>query len=280
MQIHSIVAENWKMDGGAAFGVVPQTMWRKLIKPDENNLIPITSRCLLVVDGERKILFDTGMGNKQSEKYYGFRFLFGDHSLEKSLSEVGMTPGDITDVVFTHLHDDHCGGAVKLNANRQPELLFNNAVHHVSSDQWHWANHPNSREIGSFFKINFQPIETAGKLNLIDKPGYFTENIELFQVDGHTKGQMIPKIRFDEKTFVFTADFIPSAAHIPLPYIASVDIQPLIALKEKEAFLQEAIEQNYYLIFEHDLDTECCNLVMTEKGARIRSVFTLKEILN
>ncbi len=280
MRITPIVAENWKMDGGAAFGVVPRTMWQKLIEPDQNNLIPITSRCLLVEDDGRLILFDTGMGNKQSEKYYSFRFLTGDHSLEKSLAEAGLKPEEITDVVFTHLHDDHCGGAVRLNAKGDPELVFKNAIHHVSTEQWQWANNPNSREVGSFFKINFQPIEKAGRLKLINGPGKLTTNIELLQVDGHTQGQLIPKIRHNGKTFVFMADFIPSAAHIPLPYIASVDIQPLIALKEKEAFLEEAVHNNYYLVFEHDIDTECCNVVMTENGPRAGEVYTLKEILH
>ena len=280
MRIHPVIAENWKMDGGAAFGVVPQTIWTKLIEPDEKNMIPITTRCLLVEENDRKILFDVGMGNKQADKYYSFRYIFGDCSLEKSLAEVGLTRDDITDVVFTHLHDDHCGGAVELDASGNPQLVFKNAKHHVSKAQWEWANHPNSREIGSFFKINFKPIEEAGKLNLIEKPGKFTENIELFQVNGHTQGQMVPKIRYNDLTFVFMADFIPLVANIPLPFVPSVDIQPLITLNEKEAFLKEAVENNYHLIFEHDLKNECCKLVQTEKGVRAGEVFKLKEILN
>jgi glyoxylase-like metal-dependent hydrolase (beta-lactamase superfamily II) len=167
-----------------------------------------------------------------------------------------------------------------LNSRKEPMLVFRNAIHYVSFDQWQWANCPNSREIGSFFKINFDPIEKSGKLKLIDEAGRFTPSIELLKFDGHTKGQLIPKINYGDKTIVFTADFIPSAAHIPLPYIASVDIQPLIALKEKEAFLKEAVENNYYLVFEHDADTECCNLVMNEKGVVLKTSFMLNEILN
>jgi len=279
MEIYPIVADNWKMDGGAAFGVVPQTIWRKLIEPDENNMVPITTRCLLVIDGDRKILFDTGMGSKQSEKYYGYKYLFGDHRVEKSLDEVGLSTEDITDVVFTHLHDDHCGAAVYLNEENQPQLLFKNAVHHVSSDQWQWANNPNPREAGSFFKINFKPIERMGKLSLINEPDSFTDNIELLQMNGHTQGQLIPKINCDGETFVFMADFIPSPANIPLPFVPSVDIQPLISLEEKESFLEEAVENNYYLIFEHDIDIECCDLKRTEKGVRMDRSYNLKEIL-
>lgn len=280
MQIHPIIAENWKMDGGAAFGVVPQTIWKKLITPDENNMIPITTRCLLVEENNRKILFDTGMGNKQADKYYSFRYIFGGHDIENSLAEIGLTKHDITDLVFTHLHDDHCGAAVFLNNSGEPELFFKNAMHHVSRAHWEWANNPNSREIGTFFKVNFKPLETANKLNLIEHPGRFTENIELFQVNGHTHGQMIPKIRFKDKTFVFMADFIPMLANIPLPFIPSVDIQPLETLKEKEAFFDEAIKNNYYLIFQHDLQNECCNLVVTEKGVRAGDIYALNEILS
>lgn len=280
MKIYPIIAENWKMDGGAAFGVVPQTIWRKMIEPDEKNMVPITTRCLLVIEGDRKILFDTGMGNKQSEKYYGFRYIFGDHSLEKSLQEIGLTADSITDVVFTHLHDDHCGGAVYLDENGEPQLRFKNAIHHCSIDQWKWANDPNPREAGSFFKINFEPISKKGKLSLVNKPGKFTDSIELMQMNGHTQGQLIPKIKYNGKTFVFTADFIPSFAHIPVPFVASVDIQPLISLKEKESFLEEAVDNNYYLVFEHDIDVECCDLKQTEKGVRMNRPYKLKEILH
>jgi glyoxylase-like metal-dependent hydrolase (beta-lactamase superfamily II) len=280
MAIYPVIAEHWKMDGGVAFGVVPQSIWKRIAAPDGNNMIRITSRCLLVVDGKRRILFDTGMGNKQSAKYYGFRYLFGEESLEKSLNKTGFVTDDITDVVFTHLHDDHCGGAVKLNKNGEPELVFKNAMHYCSYGQWEWANHPNSREAGSYFKINFLPLKQAGKLTLIEKPGQFSEKVRLVQMNGHTHGQLIPIISENGKTFVFAADFIPTAAHIPVPFVASVDIRPLEALREKEEFLEEAAEKNYLLVFEHDYDVECCSLMRTEKGIRMEKQFLLNEFLN
>jgi glyoxylase-like metal-dependent hydrolase (beta-lactamase superfamily II) len=280
MAIYPVIAEHWKMDGGAAFGVVPQTIWRRLIAPDENNMIKITSRCLLVEDDNRRILIDTGMGNKQSEKYYGYRYIFGEESIEKSLKNLGFSPDDITDVVFTHLHDDHCGGAVRLDKNGEPQLVFRNAMHYCSAGQWQWANHPNSREVGSYFSINFKPLAQAGKLTLIDNPGSFSDKVRLLQMNGHTHAQLIPVIFHAGKTFVFTADFIPTAAHIPVPYIASVDIQPLESLKEKEILLEEAVEKNYLLVFEHDYEIECCSLLRTERGIRMNKQFRLDEILN
>ena len=280
MKIYSVISEHWKMDGGVAFGVVPKTIWKKLIEPDENNMVNITTRCLLVVEDERKVLFDVGMGRKQSEKYYGFRHIFGDHTIEKSLDEIGYSTDDITDVVFTHLHDDHCGGAVKFDKNGNPELVYKNALHYCSKEQWEWANHPNKREIGSFFKVNFEPIKKAGKMKLIEKENPFTQHISFRIMNGHTQGQIIPVIKAIDKTFVFCGDFIPTAANIPLPFIPSVDIQPLETLKEKERFLKEAVDNNFYLIFEHDYYTECCDLEETEKGIRMKNALNLKEILN
>lgn len=280
MKIYPIIVENWKMDGGVAFGVVPKTIWKKLIEPDENNLVKITTRCLLVEDENRIILFDVGMGRKQSDKYYGFRFLFGEDNLKENLTKAGYSFDDITDVVFTHLHDDHCGGAVKLNDKGDAELVFKNAMHHVSFEQWDWANNPNKREIGSFFKLNFELIEKSGKLNLIETEGAFTNNIRLMMVNGHTQGQLIPIINYKDKTVVFMGDFIPTAANIPLPFVPSVDIQPLLSLKEKESFLNIAAEQAYYLIFEHDYYTECCTVLQTEKGVRLDKSYKLNEILS
>jgi len=279
MKIFPIIAENWKMDGGVAFGVVPQTIWKKLAEPDENNLVNITTRCLLVDDGDRKILFDVGMGRKQSDKFYSFRYLFGNESLENSLEKYGYSSDDITDVVFTHLHDDHCGGAIELDQKGQPELVFKNAIHWCSAEQWKWANDPNKREIGSFFKINFVPIMEAGKLNFIKSEGKFSENISFRLMNGHTQGQIIPIISTNNKTYVFMGDAIPSSANIPLPFIASVDIQPLEALNEKEQILTEAADNGYYLVFEHDYYTECCTVKHTEKGVQMDKVFQLNEIL-
>jgi glyoxylase-like metal-dependent hydrolase (beta-lactamase superfamily II) len=280
MEIYAVIADNWKMDGGAAFGVVPQTIWKKMVEPDENNMVKITTRCLLVKHQDRLILFDTGMGSKQHEKYYSFRYLFGDDSLESDFEKLGYSFDDVTDVVFTHLHDDHCGGAVRLNSNGETELVFKNATHHCSADQWEWANPPNKREIGSFFKINFKPIEVAGKLNLIRNEGEFLQGIEFRIMNGHTQGMIVPVFHVKDKTIVFMADFIPFSVHIPIPFVASVDIQPLVALKEKERFLNEAVEKGYYLVFQHDYDTECVSLKLTEKGVRADQSFRLNEILN
>ncbi len=279
MTVHTLIAEHWKMDGGVAFGVVPQTIWRKSVEPDENNLIPITTRCLVVEEGERKILFDTGMGRKQSDKFYGFRHLFGEESLSGALHDLGLHETDITDVVFTHLHDDHCGGAVGLGPDGRAELVFPNARYHCSEAQWKWANNPNKREAGSYFGINLSPLEESGRLELIRHPGKFTEHIEMRFMDGHTAGLIVPLIRKGSKTLVFASDLIPLAANIPLPYVASVDIQPLVALKEKEQLLEEAADRGYYLIFQHDYHIECCSLIRTEKGIRMDKAFTLKEIL-
>lgn len=279
MKIYPVVAENWKMDGGVAFGVVPRTLWGKLVDADDHNLIKITTRCLLVDDGNRRILFDTGMGRKQSEKYYGFRHLFGDQNLESSLREHGYSKDDITDVVFTHLHDDHCGGAVKPDEDGNPVPVFTNAMHWCSRAQWDWANNPNKREIGSFFKVNFTSLMESGRMTLIEKEGTFTDQITFRIMNGHTVGMIVPVINSGGKTIVFAADFIPLAANIPLPFIASVDIQPLEALKEKEEFLDEAVQKGYFLVFEHDYDVECCSLMNTDKGVRMNKGHKLHEIL-
>lgn len=278
MKIFPIIAENWKMDGGVAFGVVPQTIWKKLAEPDENNRIKITTRCLLVEEEGKVILFDTGMGRKQSEKYYGYRHLFGAENLNDSLKKYGYGVEDITDVIFTHLHDDHCGGAVSKDLQNNYELAFKNADHYCSEDQWNWAMHPNKRESGSYFRENLLPIEQSGRLRLLKQEGGFTENISLRFFNGHTRGLIVPLIRFNDKTVVFMADFIPASSHIPIPFIASVDIQPLVALKEKEAFLKEAADNGYYLVFEHDYDTECCTVMHSEKGVVIAKVMKLNEL--
>jgi glyoxylase-like metal-dependent hydrolase (beta-lactamase superfamily II) len=280
MKIIPVIAENWKMDGGVAFGVVPQIIWKKLAEPDEHNRINITSRCLLVEDGNMLLLVDTGMGRKQSQKYYSYRHFFRDENLKDSFNKNGYSFDDVTDVLFTHLHDDHCGGAVALNLEGKPEMVFKNARHHVSEEQWNWALHPNKREIGSFFKDNLLPIEKSGTLNLIKAESNLTENISLLFFNGHTQGLIVPVINYEDKTIVYLADFIPASSHIPLPFIASVDVQPLIALKEKETFLNEAADKGYILVFEHDYETECCTVKQTEKGVVMDETYLLNEILN
>ncbi len=280
MKLYVINAENWKIDGGVSFGVVPKTIWNNLYPADDRNLINISSRCLLIEENSRLILIDTGMGNKRDEKYYSYRYLFGNDSLEKNIKKYGFSFDDISDVIFTHLHDDHVGGSVKYNERNDLELVFKNADFWVTKDQWNWAVHPNKRESASYFKDNFIPLLQSGKLHFIENQVKFYENIYLRIYNGHTQGQIIPMINYNGKIIVFMADFIPSAAHIPLPYIASVDIQPLITLKEKEIFLNEAVSKNYILFFEHDYYNECCTVKNTEKGIRCDKCFNLSYVLN
>lgn len=276
MKLTAINAENWKMDGGAAFGVVPKAIWEKQYPADDNNLLPMKSRCLLVENENRKILIDTGMGRKQNEKYYKYKYLFGGDDLLTNLSKLGIMPEEITDVILTHLHDDHVGGAVYYNEDNKTVLTFPHANHYLSREQYEWAVNPNPREAASYFKVNFEPIKQAGKLFLIERhqTELFT-GVELMFADGHTRGQMIPMIHTSEGKVIFMADFIPSVAHIPIPYIASVDVEPLKVLKEKEAFLNKALEEKTVLFFEHDYYHECCTLKNTAKGIRANEVFDL-----
>ncbi len=278
MKLYSIETGNFKLDGGAMFGVVPKVIWQKIYPADENNLCNWAMRSLLIVDGDRKILIDNGIGDKQEEKFFKHYYLNGDDTLEKSLSKYGFTPNDITDVVLSHLHFDHCGGGVKYNEDKtRLELVFKNATYWISEQQWNWANNPNRRERASFLKKNILPMQETGNLRLIKKSTEIFPNfyVELFY--GHTEGQVIPFIKVNEQTLVFMADLLPSTAHIPLPYVMSYDIYPLISINEKEKFLKEAVKNNYILFFEHDLYNECCTVCNTDKGIRLKEAFTLKE---
>lgn len=274
------MAEHFRVDGGATFGVVPKPMWEKSWPADENNRVACTCRCLLVEDGSRRILIDTGMGNKQSEKYFAHQFLFGDDTLEKSLKTCGYRPDDITDVLFTHLHYDHCGGAVRRKETGEGFVLtFPNANHWCSRRQWEWALHPNAREGASYFPENFLPLMERGSLKFIDEEPRFSENVDLMQVHGHTDGQLIPMIHYGKRTIVFMADFIPSAGHIPVPWVAAYDTRPLLAMQEKERFLKEALAKNYVLFFEHPYHHEAATLKLTEKGVRADRTGTLSELI-
>jgi glyoxylase-like metal-dependent hydrolase (beta-lactamase superfamily II) len=278
MNLYVIKAENWKIDGGASFGVVPKTIWGKFIPSDENNLINSCSRCLLIKDNSKLILIDTGMGNKQSEKFYGYLHLFEDNNLENAFSKNGFSFDDVSDVIFTHLHYDHCGGGVKYNKDKtETQLVFKNATYWCSKAQWDWAVNPNAREKASYFKENFLPVMEKKHLKFINDEVNFKSNIYLKIYNGHTQGQIIPMIRYKGKIIVFVSDFIPSVAHIPLPYIPSYDIQPLISLKEKEDFLNKAADKGFILFFEHDYYNECCTVKHTEKGVRVKDIFTLKQ---
>lgn len=285
MKIYPIEAGNFKLDGGAMFGVVPKTIWNKTNPADENNLIDIAARCMLIEDGKRLILIDTGMGNKQSEKFFSYYSLWGTHSLDGSLSRYGFHRDDVTDVFMTHLHFDHCGGSVNWNKDKTGyEVAFKNAKFWTNDNHWEWATKPNLREKASFLSENILPIQESGQLNFIQRPegdfGFAKElNFDIFYVDGHTEKMMIPHIDYQGKTIIFCADLIPTAGHLPIPYVMGYDTRPLLTMPEKAKFLHLAVERNYYLWLEHDAHNEIVTVENTEKGIRLKEVFRCQDIL-
>ena len=279
MKLYSINAGHFKLDGGAMFGVVPKSMWQKLNPADENNMCNWAMRCLLIEDEGRLILVDNGMGNKQDEKFFGYYYLNGDDTLEKSLSKYGFSKEDITDVFLTHLHFDHCGGSIeKVEDKLVP--AFKNATYWSNENHWQWATNPNDREKASFLKENILPIKESGRLKFIEtKEGVeFAKNFNLRFVNGHTESMMLPQIKYKDKTIVYMADLLPSVAHIPIPYVMAYDTRPLETLVEKKSFLAEALEKDFILFFEHDREIECCNLQQTIKGIRSKETFKLENI--
>jgi glyoxylase-like metal-dependent hydrolase (beta-lactamase superfamily II) len=285
MKLYPIETGNFKLDGGAMFGVVPKTIWNKTNPADQNNCIDIAGRCLLIEDGNRLILIDTGMGNKQSEKFFKYYSLWGNHSLDKSLAKYGFHRDAITDVFLTHLHFDHCGGCVQWNNSKTDyELAFKNARYWTNEKHWKWATQPNIREKASFLSENILPIEESGQLHFISKLDTDFEfsndlNFDIYYVDGHTEKMMIPHIRYQDKTICFMADLIPTAGHLPLPYVMGYDTRPLLTMPEKSKFLNAAAENNYYLFMEHDAHNEIITVEQTEKGVRLKAVFRCDEIL-
>ncbi len=279
MKLYPIETGNLKLDGGAMFGVVPKVLWNKVYPADENNLCNWSMRCLLVVDGDRKVLIDNGIGNKQDEKWLAHYYLNGDDTLESSLEKAGFTKDDITDVILTHMHFDHCGGSVEGNEESGFKLAFPNATYWTSKQQYEWAVKPNRREKASFLKENILPIEESGHLKLIDEEGEFIPNINFKLYSGHTDGQVIPHINVNGKTVVFMADLMPSSAHIPMPWVMAYDTRPLLTLKDRERFYSEALEHNYILFFEHDIYNEAGTLKDTPKGARIDKTGKLKDFI-
>lgn len=279
MKLHVINTGFFKLDGGAMFGVVPRSIWKNLNPPDENNLCTWAMRCLLIEDGDRLILIDTGIGDKQSEKFFSHYYLHGNDSLTKSLKTSGFSEDDVTDVFLTHLHFDHCGGAIRVKDGK-PELRFRNARYWSNKAHWQWATVPNAREKASFLKENILPIEESGHLEYVNTggPSPFSQ-FDILMVSGHTESMMIPKIRYGNRTVCFMADLLPSTGYIPLPYIMAYDVRPLLTLKEKDDFLTEAVSNNYILFFEHDPVNECCMLRNTERGVRAGETFELKSIL-
>lgn len=278
MQLYSIETGNFKLDGGAMFGVVPKVMWSKKYPADENNLCNWSMRCLLIVDGDRKILIDNGIGDKQDEKFLRHYYLNGDFSLDSSLAKYGFTTDDITDMVLTHLHFDHCGGSIKYNDEGKLVPAFKNATYWTTKAQFEWATNPNRREKASYLKENILPIQESGQLKLIEEEGEFLPNIYAKIFNGHTDGQLIPHIKYKGKTIAFMADLLPAAAYVPMPWIMAYDTKPLISLKDKERFYKEGLEENVILFFEHDIYNECCTIEMTEKGVKVKETFKLSEI--
>lgn len=295
MKLYPIEAGNFKLDGGAMFGVVPKALWTRTNPADSNNMIDIAARCLLIEDGNRLLLIDTGMGNKQSEKFFGYYFPWGDHTLDASLKKAGFHRDDITDVFMTHLHFDHCGGSVQWNKNKTGyEPAFKNAKFWTNENHWDWATKPNRREKASFLKENISPMQESGQLNFINSAtssiseennykNFLAEtplNFSVFFADGHTEKQMLPMLKYQEKQLVFMADLLPTAGHLPLPFVMGYDTRPLLTLPEKELFLNAAADNNYYLFLEHDAHNQIITVKHTEKGVRLDQVYTFEELFN
>ncbi len=285
MKLYAIETGNFKLDGGAMFGVVPKTIWNRTNPADANNLIDIAARCLLIEDGNRLILIDTGMGNKQSEKFFGYYSLWGSHSLDASLAKHGFHRDDITDVFMTHLHFDHCGGSIQWNKDRTGyEPAFKNAKFWTNENHWQWATQPNAREKASFLSENILPMQESGQLHFIQRPevdfGASTEmGFDIFYADGHTEKQMLPHISYNGKTIVFCADLLATAGHIPLPYVMGYDTRPLLTMPEKNKVLNAAADHNHFLFLEHDAHNEIITVQHTEKGVRLKDVFKCDEVL-
>ncbi|OYU95254.1 MAG: MBL fold metallo-hydrolase [Bacteroidetes bacterium B1(2017)] len=278
MELFTIDTGFFKLDGGAMFGVVPKSIWHKQNPADENNMIRLAMRCLLVKDGDRLMLIDNGLGNKQDNKFFGYYFLHGDDTLEKSLNKHGFTKADITDMVLTHLHFDHCGGSIQWNKDRTGfETAFPNATYWVGEDHWNESMAPNPREKASFLRDNIMPIQESGQLKLV-KPGeQFHKDIDLLFSKGHTQSMMHPVIPYKGSKLIYLADVIPTQAHLPIPYVMGYDVRPLDTMKEKTDILNMAVENNWVLYFEHDPFNEACTVVQTEKGIRLQDQVKLSE---
>ncbi|MES2689919.1 MAG: MBL fold metallo-hydrolase [Bacteroidota bacterium] len=279
MKLHTIDTGLFKLDGGAMFGVVPKTLWNKLNPADENNMISLAMRCLLIEDGNQLILIDNGIGNKQDEKFFSHYYLHGNDSLEGSLNKLGFTSSDVTDMLLTHLHFDHCGGSIKRNAeNTGFETAFKNANYWIGEEQWAEANKPNAREKASFLTDNILPIQQSGQLNFINEATVINHNISFKYSYGHTNGMVHPIIKYKGYSVVYLADMIPTQAHIPVPYVMGYDVRPLDMMNERSAMLKEAADNGYILFFEHDPFNAACTVMHTEKGIRKQDSVVIAEL--
>jgi glyoxylase-like metal-dependent hydrolase (beta-lactamase superfamily II) len=283
MKIYPLNTGNFKLDGGAMFGVVPKTLWQKTNPADENNMCNWAMRSMLIEDGNRLMIVDTGIGDKQNEKFFSHYYMNGNDDLKLNLKKLGYSTDDITDVFLTHLHFDHCGGAIQWNKDHTAfEPVFKNAIYWSNDQHWKWATEPNPREKASFLSENILPIQESGQLKFIERKDTVTRNVfnqmDVLFVDGHTDSMMIPHVKYQGKTIAFMADLLPSVGHIPLAYVMGYDTRPLITMTEKEQFLQRAVDEEFVLFLEHDSVNECCTLQMTEKGVRLKDTFKFEEL--
>jgi glyoxylase-like metal-dependent hydrolase (beta-lactamase superfamily II) len=283
MKIYPIETGNFKLDGGAMFGVVPKSLWSRTNPADANNMCDWSMRCMLIEDGDRLMLIDTGIGDKQTEKFFSYYYMFGNASLKSSIEGLGFGLDQITDVFLTHLHFDHCGGGIVRQGEKGFRPFFKNATYWSNEKHWNWATEPNAREKASFLSENILPIQESGQLKFIDRIGDYTpnvfNNVDVLFVDGHTESQMIPHIKYKGKTLVFMADLLPSVGHIPLPYVMGYDTRPLITLDEKAKFLTKAANEEFILFLEHDYHNECCTLKMTDRGVKLDETFSFDSII-
>lgn len=278
MKLYSANAGHFKLDGGAMFGTVPKSIWNKLNPADDNNMCSWAMRCLLIEDGNRLFLIDNGMGNKQSEKFFGYYYMHGDDTLEKSLNKAGFTADDVTDMILSHLHFDHCGGSIQHNKEKTGyEPAFKNAVYYSTERHWKWATEPNPREKPSFLSENILPIQESGQLKFLKEGEHITSTISVMFANGHTDGMMVPHIKYKGKTLVYMADMMPSVGHIPVNYVMGYDTRPLLTMQEREPFMKRAADEEYILFLEHDPVNECCTVQHTDKGVRLKEKFSLKE---
>jgi len=277
MKLYSLKTGFFKLDGGAMFGVVPKSIWHRTNPADSNNLCTWGNRLLLIEDGKRLTLIDTALGDKQDEKFFGHYHRHGDDSLDKSLAQHGFHRDDITDVILTHLHFDHCGGAI-VRKNDKLVPAFKNAVYWSNEKHWNWALNPNPREKASFLKENIVPIQESGQLKFIEEGEQYSDSVDIRYAYGHTEAMMLPQISYNGKTILYAADLLPSVGHIPLPYVMSYDVRPLVTMEERQSYWNEFVDKEYIIFFEHDPIHECCTLQHTEKGIRLKETFGLSEL--